>query len=262
MIAAAGGVSPRRQFEVDSLSVFVHADRAELGKHAALQAAAAIRERIDQAGRVVILFASAPSQREMLEELIRVDGIDWTKVVGLHVDEYVGVGVDEPHSFRKYLIDQVTNRVPIGEFHGIQGEAVDPESECRRYSKLLEENPPDVALLGIGENGHLAFNDPPVADFEDPLAVKQVELDETCRLQQVNDGCFDSLDLVPKHALTLTVPAMFRARRLVVSVPGSTKSQAVKDALQGPITTACPASILRRHRAAVLLLDEESAAHV
>ncbi len=262
MLKPSSNVAVLRQFEAGSLGVFVHPDRVQMGKHAALQAAEVIQETIKDAGRAVVLFASAPSQQEVLEELVRLDAFDWRKVIGLHVDEYVGARAEDPHAFRKFLIDQVVSRAPIGEFQGIHGEAADPAAECARYAELLERNPPDLALLGIGENGHLAFNDPPVCDFNDPLAVKQVELDEVCRLQQVHDGCFDSLNKVPRHALTLTIPPMLKTPRLIVSVPGSTKSQAVRDALQGPISTACPASVLRNHPGATLFLDQESAALV
>ena len=175
------------------------------------------------------------------------------------MDEYVGVGADHPAAFRHYQQEHVLSRVKPAQFHGIAGEAADALAECRRYSALLSAMPIDVVCLGIGENGHIAFNDPPVADFNDPHLAKVVELDQPCRQQQVNDGCFPSFNAVPKTAITLTVPALMSGRALFCAVPGPRKAQAVRDTLRGPVATTCPASILRQHDNATLYLDEASA---
>ncbi len=253
-------MTPLRTLTADDLQVEIYPSRREAGRRSAAAAAEAIGQAIAARGRAVVLFASAPSQQEVLEELIARDDIDWPRVIGLHVDEYVGARETDAHSFRKFLIDRLADKVPIGAFHGIRGEAEDWEAECLRYGKLLEEFSPDVALLGIGENGHLAFNDPPVADFDDPAAVKRVELDRRCREQQVHDGMFPRLEDVPRYALTVTLPPILRVPRLVVTVPGPTKQEAVRATLRDPISTACPATALRRHSGALLVLDQDAAA--
>lgn len=179
---------PIDDFTVDTLKVAVHSDRRELGRYAASVAAARIRAAIAKKGAAVVFFASAPSQVDMLEALIADETVDWSKVVGLHVDEYIGAAQDDPHSFRHFLVERVFTRIELKEFHGIHGEAADSEAECRRYTEILKQYPADVALLGIGENGHLAFNDPPIAKFDDRVDVKIVDLEVPCRQQQVNDG--------------------------------------------------------------------------
>ena len=176
------------------------------------------------------------------------------------MDEYVGLPADHPATFRAYQREHVLSQIQPAAFHGIRGEASDSVEECARYSELLREAPIDLVCLGIGENGHLAFNDPPVADFDDPSCVKPVELDALCRQQQVNDGCFPTLSAVPTTALTLTIPALLSSRAIVGVVPGPRKAEAVRNTLIGPISTACPASILRKHSNAALYLDRDSAA--
>lgn len=194
----------------------------------------------------------------MLAALTAAD-LDWSRITLFHMDEYLGMSAGHPASFRRYLQDRVLARVRPAMFHGLAGDARDPEAECRRYAALLAEAPIDGVCLGIGENGHLAFNDPPVADFEDARRVKIVELDEACRRQQVHDGAFSSLECAPRTALTLTIPALMTASAIFGVVPGPRKAQAVANALRGPISTACPASILRRHAKAQLFLDSDSA---
>jgi glucosamine-6-phosphate deaminase len=259
LLTGTGSLAGLPVGEVETLRFTIHHDREELGQYAAALAFDLITAAIQERGQAVVLFASAPSQAEMLRHLVESCPVDWPRVTGLHVDEYVGVAEKDPHSFRRFLVDRVLDKVPIGAFHGIRGEASDPEAECRRYAELLREHPADVALLGIGENGHLAFNDPPVADFETADALRIVELDEICRQQQVNDGAFECLGDVPRSAITVTIPAMLRAPRVIVSVPGATKARAVKATLQDSISTACPATILRRHPGAHLFLDSDSA---
>lgn len=246
-------------FHVDRLRVCIAGTRAELGAAAGTSAAAEIGECINTRGMARVILASAPSQNELLDTLTRVN-IDWSRVTLFHMDEYAGLDARHPASFRLYQRERVLDRSRPAAFHGIAGEARDADAECARYAALLAEAPIDVVCLGIGENGHIAFNDPPVADFADPRAVKVVELDDACRRQQVNDGCFSTLNAVPRHAITLTIPALMRGRALFCAVPGPRKGKAVRDTLRGPISTACPASILRTHPNATLYLDTDSAA--
>jgi glucosamine-6-phosphate deaminase len=216
-----------------------------MGGAAARVVADAIRARLARDGRAAVIFASAPSQNEFLAALRAAPGLDWTKVTAFHLDEYVGIAADHPASFRRFLVDRLFAHVPVAAFHGLDGRAPDPEAEAARYGALLRAHAPALAILGIGENGHLAFIDPPVCDFADRRDARVVTLDEPCRAQQVHDGCFSRIEDVPRTALSLTVPFLLRA---------------VTAAVAGPVTTACPASILRRHPDATLFLDEPSAA--
>lgn len=243
----------------DKLNVEIHPDRAAMGRAAGAAAARFVREAITRRGSARIVVASAPSQNETLAFLATAPGIVWNKVAIFHMDEYVGLTEGHPATFRAYQKQHLLRVVTPSVFHGIRGEAADVESECRRYTGLLEEAPVDLVCMGIGENGHIAFNDPHVADFFDPLAVKVVELDEACRHQQVNDGCFPDFASVPTRAITLTCPTLMSGRHLVCSVPGPLKAKAVRETLRGPVTTMCPASILRTHPSATLYLDKASA---
>lgn len=215
---------------------------------------------LSKRGEASVVFASARSQDEFLACLRTQPGIDWSRVTVFHLDEYVGIPASHPASFRCYLRDRLLKYVPVREFHGLNGEATDLVAECARYAALLERKEPGLVALGIGENGHLAFIDPQSCNFLDPYDVRPVELDEICRRQQVHDGAFVRLEDVPLRALSLTVPFILRVPRAVVTVPGSTKRDAVKQALDGPIAETCPASALRRHPRATLYLDEESSA--
>jgi glucosamine-6-phosphate deaminase len=251
-----------RHFVVDRLRVEIHPDRRALGRAAACAGADHLRGVIADQGEARVIFSCAPSQDEFLAALAdpTVCGpIDWSRVTAFHMDDYVGLPGDHPQSFRTYLRRHLLERVPIGRFHPLRAEEPDSAAVCRQYAALLAERPIDIIFLGIGENGHIAFNDPPIADFDDPVLVKVAELDLDCRRQQVNDGCFPSLEDVPPRAFTLTVPAFRRARLLSAHVPGPRKAPAVHAALQGPIATACPASILRLHPRATLFLDPDSA---
>ena len=243
---------------VENLSVRAFDTREEMGRAAALDAAARIRKIIEERGEANLVFAAAPSQNELLEELLRQD-IDWTKVRGFHQDEYIGIDEKEPAGFGCFLRRAIFDRVPFKELHFLLCGAEQAEEKCREYTRLLEEHPIDLIFLGIGENGHLAFNDPAVADFDDPKKVKVVELDDVCRQQQVNDGCFASLDQVPKQAMSMTMSLIMSVPQAVCVVPTGRKADAVYNALFGPVTTACPASILRRHPSAALYLDRDSA---
>ena len=248
-----------RTVRADKLNVYVYESRPKMGKAAAAVIAAEIRQLVQQRGRAIVIFASAPSQNEFLANLVDAAGIDWTRVVAFHLDEYLGMDESAPQSFRRFLLDRLANKVPLGEFNGLRGDATDGPAEARRYAQLLKENPPDIGVLGIGENGHLAFIDPPFCDFNDPEDVKVVQLDEVCRNQQVNDGAFRSLDEVPRHALSLTIPTLMRCPKLFAIAPGPMKRQAIKSTVEGPIDTTCPASILRRHPDAHLFIDVDSA---
>lgn len=251
-----------KSFAVDRLQVKIFQDRASLGAAAANEAAAILRAAIQKQGSARIIVASAPSQNELLAGFAAAPGIDWLRVTIFHMDEYVGLPATHPATFRNYQQQHLLNRVTPAKFHDIRGESTDPEAECERYSALLAEAPIDLVCMGIGENGHIAFNDPPVADFADPRKVKVVELDEICRRQQVNDGCFPNFASVPQRAITLTCPALMSGRALVCVVPGPRKAAAVAATLGRAISPACPASILRRHPAAALFLDDDSAAEI
>jgi glucosamine-6-phosphate deaminase len=247
-----------RSFVVDRLSARVFRTRSEMGVAAGQAVAARLRDVLKSKGKASIIFAAAPSQQETLDELARAGDVDWKRVVAFHMDEYLGLPDGAPQSFGLWLKKAIFDRVKPGEVHYLDGKA-DSAAECARYSALLRRQPIDVCCMGIGENGHLAFNDPPVADFEDPALVKVVELETACRQQQVNDGCFATLDAVPPRALTLTIPALLSAERVFCMVPGPRKAPAVKRTLHGSISTECPATALRNHPAATLWLDEDAA---
>ncbi len=247
-------------FTVGQLRVCVFASRVEMGRAAAAEAGAEIRRLLVENREASVAFSSAVSQNEFLEALGSDASIDWTRIAAFHVDEYAGMSADHPASFRRFLNDHLFGRVPVAEFRQLDGQAPDLSAECARYAAALRKKPPALAILGIGENGHIAFNDPPVCRFDDPFDVKLVQLDEACRAQQVHDGAFNRLEDVPQVALTLTVSRLMRIARAIVVVPGPTKREAVRRALEGPVEPACPASILRTHPNAVLYLDGDSAA--
>jgi len=247
------------QFIVDSLVVEVYATRLDMGAAASAAVSAKIRELLFKQPFITIAFAAAPSQNEFLEALSKESGIDWERVVAFQLDEYVGLPEEAPQRFAKYLEDHIFNLVHPGKVNYINGNAGSLQEECQRYSELIRKNTIDIACIGIGENGHIAFNDPPVADFSDPEVVKVVELDRECRMQQVHDGCFSSFAEVPTHAITMTVPTIMSARWLYCIVPGPTKSMAIKKMLEGEISTTCPASIIKTHNNAKLFLDIDAA---
>lgn len=241
-----------------NLKARIYKTKEELGRAAAELAAERVREILATKERANLLFSTGASQFEFVAALRDV-GIDWSRVAGFHLDEYKGMSPDHPASFRLWLRQRIEGPLRPAVFHYIEGDAPDPEAECERYAALIEANPIDLAFVGIGENGHIAFNDPPVADFNDPKLVKIVELDEACRRQQLGEGWFPTLEDVPREALTLTVPAIMRSKRIISVVPDERKAVAVQRALEGPIETACPASILRTHPDVTLFLDEASA---
>jgi glucosamine-6-phosphate deaminase len=250
------------RFFVDSLEVLVFENRALAGHAAAQGVAQEIVRRQRTTGRTNVVFAAAPSQSEFLAGLVAYPEINWSKVVAYHMDEYLGIGADHPVSFRRYLQEHCFRLVGLAgdRLRLIPGEQADrPLRTCLDYEEILRAEPTDVVCAGIGENGHLAFNDPPVADFLDPVLVKLVRLDAACRNQQLNDGCFERLADVPTHAYTLTIPALLGAPVVSVIVPGPRKANAVLNTLRGPINEACPATALRRHPGAKLYLDRDSA---
>lgn len=246
------------------LAVEICPHRSALGRTAARACAATLQAVLAERDEARIILGGDPSQAEFLTALAdprqaRV-AVDWSRVTVFHLSEYVGLPATAPQSCRCHLARLLLHRVPVGRFHGIAAEQADLAAVCARYAALLGAAPIDLVCLGIGENGHLAFNDPPAADFEDRESIKPVELDTPCRQQQVNDGIFPHLAAVPRHALTLTLPVFRRALRLSVQTPGARRAPAVRTALHDAITTACPATILRLHPAATLYLDPPSAA--
>ncbi len=248
-----------KTFKVDKLRVNVYENRDEMGKAAAEEISAAIRGVLEEKEFCNMIFAAAPSQNEMLAALASDKNIDFTRINAFHMDEYIGLPDDAPQRFGQFLRRAIFDKAPFNSVHYINGNAENIAAECKRYAALLRQYPTDIVLLGIGENGHVAFNDPPVADFSDPEVIKAVPLDSVCRRQQVNDGCFSSIDLVPTHALTLTVPTLMIAKKLFCVVPAATKANAVYATVNGDISTQCPAGIMRNHESATLYLDPDSA---
>jgi glucosamine-6-phosphate deaminase len=238
------------------MKLYLTESRRELGEAAARDIGTALRAALRRQARVRMILAAAPSQSEMLAALLREPGIEWERVTAFHMDEYIGLPDDAPQRFGLWLKREFFDHVPLAKVNLIVP-GNDPEAACRAYASLLAEAPIDVVLLGVGTNGHLAFNDPP-ADLDDPLAVKVVELDRMCREQQVSDGCFAAMEDVPERAITLTVPTLLAGRELFCSVPGHHKSVAVKAMMESSISGACPATALRNHPRCTVYLDRES----
>jgi glucosamine-6-phosphate deaminase len=254
------GAQPLKTFTTDSLPVRVYASQTDLAHDVARIAHAGLKEVLARQESAAVILATGNSQIQFLEALIALGGIDWSRITLFHMDEYLGISADHPASFRRYMKERVESRVQPRTFHYLAGDALLPLDECDRYAKLLQAQPIDLCCLGIGENGHLAFNDPPVANFQDPHPVKLVQLDHACRQQQANEGHFPSVAAVPQYAFTLTIPALCSARRMLCIAPEGRKAKAVRDALRGRISTDCPASWLRNQPHATLFLDTESAA--
>ena len=249
-----------KTFQKDLLKVEIYESRPAMGAAAAEQIKNCFLSLLKEKETINVIFAAAPSQNEVLDALVADTDIPWNRINAFHMDEYIGLSKDAPQGFGNFLRAHLFDRVPFRTRNFIDITATDADAECRRYAELLKQNPTDVVVMGIGENGHIAFNDPPVADFSDALAVKPVALDEICRQQQVNDGCFKTIDDVPKTAITLTVPTLFAGKHLFCIVPAKTKANAVRATLNDEIGEACPATILRRHSSAVLFLDADSSA--
>jgi glucosamine-6-phosphate deaminase len=236
--------------------IFDH--RMSMGADAAKEVGGKISALLAKKDFVNIIFAAAPSQNEFLTGLSRNRQIDWSRVNAFHMDEYIGLADDVPQKFGNFLKEGLFSKVPFHSVHYMDGNPANIKEECNRYVRLLREYPPDIACMGIGENGHIAFNDPPVADFDDERLMKEVELDTMCRQQQVNDGCFSALQEVPAAALTLTIPALMSAGFIYCIVPGKTKAQAVFNTLHQDIDPLYPSTILRKHPHVILFLDKQS----
>ncbi len=243
--------------KVDNLHVFVLNNREDLGKLSGNMAAEKIKAVMKQKGKVRMIFAAAPSQNEFLDTLAEVQGIDWNNVTVFHMDEYLGLKQDSPQLFSRYVSERLFDKVKPGTVHLICPNG-DSEKECQRYEELLLEEPIDIVCMGIGENGHIAFNDPPAADFFEYHRVKKVKLDDVCRQQQVHDGCFGHMEDVPTHALSLTVPTLLSADSIFCMVPGKTKQNAVSRTLHNNISTEVPSTVLRIHKNCTMFLDRDA----
>lgn len=229
---------------------------------AAAFGAAAIRQILAERGAANIVVATGASQFEMLEALVAAEGIDWSRLTAFHLDEYIGMPVTHPASFRRYLTERFTSKLPtLGAFHFLEGDAPDLDAEIARLNALLDAHPIDLTFAGIGENGHLAFNDPP-ADFESTVAYKIVQLDERCRRQQFGEGWFPSLDAVPTEAISMTIRRIASSRTVILTVPDARKAEAVRHVVEGPVTNLWPASILQEHPACHLFLDSAAASQL
>lgn len=247
-----------KQMKIDQLDVQVYTDKNAMGLAAAAKAAEKVKAALAEKGTATVILATGASQFEFLSELQKHD-INWSKVTAFHLDEYVGLPITHPASFRKYLLERVITPSKIGTYHLLNGEADDLDAECARLGALLEQADVDVAFVGIGENGHLAFNDPP-ASFDDTVSYKVVDLDEKCRKQQLGEGWFPTFDDVPKQAISMTIPAIMRSKCIVCTVPDARKAEAVKNTLTLPVSGDIPASILRQHPDTIMFLDEAAAA--
>jgi glucosamine-6-phosphate deaminase len=240
------------------IDIRILSDKRALGAAAAEEAAGLLKDAIARQGHANVVAATGASQFEFLDALTGTAGIDWQKTVFFHLDEYVGVPETHPASFRRYLKERIADRVHPGAFHFIKGDAADAAAECARLGALIREHPIDVAFVGIGENGHLAFNDPP-ADFETREPYLVVELDEACRRQQLGEGWFKTLDDVPRRAVSMSVQQILRSRRIVCVVPDARKARAVRDSVRGGVSPLRPASALQQHGATTVYLDPDSA---
>ena len=251
-----------KEFVKDRLMVKVMPTRAEMGRVAAQDIHDRILALLAEKDEITMIFAAAPSQNDVLGSLIGFDDIPWNRINAFHMDEYIGLDKSAPQGFGNFLKAHIFGLVPFKTVNLIDCSAADPDSEAERYAELLKRHPADIVVMGIGENGHIAFNDPHVADFDDPKWVKPVRLDDVCRRQQVHDGCFAAIGDVPECALTLTCPTLMRATWKFCIVPAATKAAAVKRTLGGEIGEECPATILRRSDNAVLYLEPASAAEL
>lgn len=231
---------------------------ADMATAAAEDAAQVLRSAVAARGSARAIIATGNSQDLFLAKLVQLPGIEWGKIALFHMDEYLGMPMTHPASFRKYLKERVFAKVNPAEAHFLEGDALEPLKAIDSYTDALAAAPIDLCCLGIGENGHIAFNDPAVAEFDDPRAIKIIKLDEKCRMQQVGEGHFPNLDAVPMYAITLTIPTLCKVGRMIAVVPETRKAQAVKDALEGPIAPSCPGSYLRRQSHATLYLDGDS----
>tara|TARA_R110000822_G_scaffold424_10_gene1984 strand:+ start:5827 stop:6588 length:762 start_codon:yes stop_codon:yes gene_type:complete len=247
-----------KSFQIENLSIEIYGQSKEMGAAAADYVTRKLNDAIVKKGGANLILATGASQFSFLEAL-QTKEIDWGKITVFHLDEYKGISESHPASFRKYLKERILNKVAPKKIYFLNGDAANLQLEIKNYEEALQAHPIDIACIGIGENGHIAFNDPAVADFQDPKLVKVVELDEACRNQQLGEGWFPSFDDVPKEAVTLTITAIMNCEAISCVVPDERKAQAVYNSLYGDISTSCPASILRTHPETVLFLDKASA---
>lgn len=247
-----------KTFEVDKLTVNQYNTREEMGKVAAKDVATKIKVLLKTKSEIVMIFAAAPSQNEFLNNLAADKEIDFTRINAFHMDEYIGLEKDAPQGFGNFLKNRLFSRANFKTVNYINGQNSNAQEECNRYASLLTQQTIDIVCMGIGENAHIAFNDPHVALFDDKEAVKIVELDFICRQQQVNDGCFTSLEKVPTHAITLTIPTLVSADYIYCMVPAKTKAEAVKNVVTKEISEQYPATILRRCNNATMYIDSDS----
>jgi glucosamine-6-phosphate deaminase len=254
--------APVKKLRIGTVKVEVHPSRESAGLAAAWAAADRLTKLAKNSDAVGVIFATGASQFSTLASLTSIADVPWGRVSGFHMDEYIGIRADHPASFRRYMRERLTQKVQMKEFLEIEGDGPDPGRTARAYAERLRAADPQLCLLGIGENGHLAFNDPDVADFADPLDAKIVQLDRMCRQQQVAEGWFGSVDEVPESAITLTIPTLMRVPKLIASVPGPRKATIVRRTLEEAISTSCPATILRTHPDVTIYLDRESASEL
>ncbi len=246
-------------FRVDELMVQIYKTDAEMAQEVAEIVHQYLQNLLQQQKTAAVLLATGNSQLKFLDALISLGGVDWSRIILFHLDEYLGISAEHSASFRRYLRERVEQRVNPLQFHYIEGDALQPLAECDRYTKLLQAQPIDLCCLGVGENGHLAFNDPSVANFHDPDSVKLVKLDTVNRQQQVNTGNFANVENVPQYAFTVTIPLICAAKKIICLAPELRKANVVKQMLHSAITTDCPVSILRQQPQATLFLDVNSA---
>jgi len=246
-------------FPVDDLSVLIYDSEASMAMDAAQIVSKYLQDVLKKQNTASVLLATGNSQLKFLDALIALGDVDWSRIILFHLDEYLGITADHPASFRRYLHERVEKKLNPQQFHYIEGDTLEPVAECDRYTKLLQAQPIDLCCLGIGENGHLAFNDPSVANFQDAYSVKLVKLDAVNRQQQVKTGQFSNIESVPQYAFTVTLPLICSAQKIICLAPEKRKAQVVKQMLQQTITTNCPASILRHQPQATLFLDINSA---
>lgn len=251
-----------KHHQVGTVKIKIYPSRNASGEAAAQAAAEALKTLDRERSQIGVIFATGAAQLETLRALTAIPGLPWRKIRGFHLDEYLGIDDHHRASFRRYLRENLTQRVSMERFFEMDGSTSDPDAVCKEYVQRLSEADPQLCLLGIGENGHIAFNEPAEANFEDPEAMKVVTLDAACRHQQLAEGWFDTFEEVPERALTLTIPTVLKVPKLIASVPGPRKARIVRRALEDPISTDCPATILRVHPDVTLYLDLESASEL
>lgn len=251
-----------KDYYADKMRVRFFDTRSSMGDVAGTEIAIKIKELLAVKTSINVMFAAAPSQNETLAALVQDPDVDWSRINAFHMDEYIGLEDTHPAGFRNFLKKAIFKLKPFKSINYLNGNAPDATKEAERYSQLLNDNPLDICILGVGENGHIAFNEPSVANFNDPVCVKVVKLEQKCRQQQVNDGCFKAIEEVPTHALSVTIPALCSAKWMYCSVPAKTKAEAIMHMLKDPISTSCPATILKSHEHAYLYADKEAASLV